>query len=362
MTKSKRYSHIDLLECVGIFLVVLYHSTTYKYDWMQTRSIVDFSRYFMRTILSTCVPIFFFANGYLLLNTNCDLKKHIYKSIKMVALAFVWGLIGILAIMPLEGESFSLKEICNNLWHWQPIGWINHMWYIGALICIYIFFPLLKNAFDNNRKVFIYFTIICAILTLGNTLLCQIGSVFADIFFEKNTVYFVNVFNIFNPFREIFGYSFVYFCIGGLAAEYKPKLEHISQKKRNIVSLITIIICCTLSTTMWAFISIKIGHIWDVVWSGYDTIFTLITLVAVFVLSLSYTADNSIIQTISTNTLGIFFIHYIIIHLTRNHVIKFAFMRTFTGNIFYAFGIIFISLGITLLLKQLPVINKLVKI
>lgn len=360
MTNQKRYSNIDLLEFFGIFFVVFYHSTTYEYDWVETPKKIFYLRYFMRTILSTCVPLFFFANGYLLLNKKFDLKKHIFKSLKLIALTFIWGLIGIITIMPLEGEHFTIREIFSNLWNWLPIGWINHVWYMGALICIYVFFPLIKNVYDTNRKIFIYFTTVVTILTLGNTMLCNIVSVFANIFLHKNDITSINFFNMFNPFRELYGYAFAYFCIGGLAFEYKAKIEQISNKKRNAIAIFTILICCTFSSCLWGFYSISKEHIWDVVWSGYDTIFTAITLIALFILSLSYNKNNFIIKTISNNTMGIFFIHYIVIHLTRKYVVLVPLFCTYIGNCFYALGIVAICIGIIFVLKKIPILKWIV--
>lgn len=67
----------------------------------------------------------------------------------MVILTFLWGLI-------------------IYLWTFRQ-GWINHLWYIGALICIYVFLPVFKSVFDTNRKYFYYITIIIALFTFGNT-------------------------------------------------------------------------------------------------------------------------------------------------------------------------------------------------
>ncbi len=75
-----RYDSIDLIECIAMLFVVMYHSTTVPYDFNQ--SAYECVNYFIRAILSTCVPLFFFANGYLLINKKFDLKKHLKKNSK----------------------------------------------------------------------------------------------------------------------------------------------------------------------------------------------------------------------------------------------------------------------------------------
>lgn len=90
MIKQKRYAHIDLLESIAIFFVVIYHSTIYTFDILQDNSVVNYLLYFDRTILSTCVPLFF-----LQMATYCLIKNLILKSISKRPFAwFYWYLSG----------------------------------------------------------------------------------------------------------------------------------------------------------------------------------------------------------------------------------------------------------------------------
>lgn len=79
---TDRWNYIDLMEFIGIFFVLIYHSTTYSCSWIEDGTALSFLRYYLRTILSTCVPLFFFVNGYLLFNRSFNLKKHIIKNDK----------------------------------------------------------------------------------------------------------------------------------------------------------------------------------------------------------------------------------------------------------------------------------------
>ncbi len=67
-TDKKRLFFIDILESIAIFFVLSYHGTNYSFEFLQDRgNVLFYFRYYLRTILSCCVPLFFFANGYLLL-------------------------------------------------------------------------------------------------------------------------------------------------------------------------------------------------------------------------------------------------------------------------------------------------------
>lgn len=359
--QTDRWYYIDLIEFLGILFVLIYHSATYSSSWIEDGSALSFLRYYLRTILSTCVPLFFFANGYLLFNRGFNLKRHIVKTIKIVILTGVWGIINLLLLMPIENVYLSLKEFAVYLWTWH-MGWINHLWYMGALVCIYVFFPLLKVVFDNNKKVFVYFTIICAILTFGNTFINYGGSMILDATGLHDGTVSIDWFNMFNPFRGIYGYSFVYFCVGGIAHGIIEKLKEIPAKKRNITATIIILLSCMGLFITGIVLSNISGTMWDVVWGGYDTIFTFINVCMIFVLCLSYRGNSKIIRLISINTLGIYFMHQIFIHLTRELVKTIPVACSFIGCVVYSLMIMFICLGLTQLFVRIPGIKKLVKL
>ena len=104
-----RICFVDIMECIGLLFVVMYHATTYNFNWLNNNSVLYFSRYFFNTIMATCVPIFFFVNGYLLFGKKLDLKKHIKKTIKFIILTIIWSTIGFMIIMVIEKHSFSIK-------------------------------------------------------------------------------------------------------------------------------------------------------------------------------------------------------------------------------------------------------------
>lgn len=357
-----RWDYIDLIEFIGMFFVLIYHSTTYQFSWLDDNNTIYFIRYYLRTILSVCVPLFFFANGYLLLNRSFNLKKHIFKIVNIVVLTVVWGIIVVLILMPIEHEFLSIREILSYVWTWHQ-GWINYLWYMGALVCIYIFLPILKAVFDTKRNIFIYFTIICALLTFGNRALSICGTILAS----GHEVSFldVNLFNIFNPFRGIYGYSFVYFCVGGLAHSFKEKIDLINVKKRNIYAAFTLVLSCAGLFTTGIVLSKISGKMWDVVWEGYDTFFTFVNVCAIFMIAISYIPKkNSILSSyilnVSQNTLGIYFIHEVLIHLTRPVVKEWLIAQNFIGCIIYSLIILSISLSFSLVLRNIPFFKNLV--
>ena len=107
------------------------------------------------------------------------------------------------------------------------------------------------------------------------------------------------------------------------------------------------------------------GH-WDVVWNGYDTIFTACSVCALFLLSMNYkvTKENLVTKAIGivgNNTLGIYFIHEIFTYLTLDFMKSKEMFGNYFVQIIYGLFILLISTVATLMLKKIPVISRLVK-
>lgn len=360
MKSKAREVSIDLLKCIAMLLVIIYHSTLYSSDILSEPTYASYVRYLFKTILSPCVPLFFFANGYLLLNKELNLKKHVHKTLHLVILCIVWGLGKIIILMPIKNEFLSAEEVFEVLKHWKQ-GWINSLWFLGTLVCIYVLFPLLKVTYDNSKKVFAYFVAVCAIFTFGNVLLNEGKTIFLTMILDRTTISEgYNFFNMFNPFRGIYGYAFVYFCVGGYFYQIKDRILNIKPKKRNISAVLVMIASCMCLWGIGICYSKASGKMWDVVWNGYDTVFTFMTVICVFILCLNFKKDVPIIRTISSNTLGIYFTHEIFIKLTRDIIKKYEIFCNIPFNVVYAIMILSICLMIVLTLKKIPFINRLV--
>jgi surface polysaccharide O-acyltransferase-like enzyme len=101
------------------------------------------------------------------------------------------------------------------------------------------------------------------------------------------------------------------------------------------------------------------AEVWDIVWNGYDTIFTFLNVIFIYILCLNYKKDYSFIRAISTNTLGIYFIHGLLLRLL-NGIFTFDILRNLPFNLVYSFAIVCICLLISVLIKKIPIIRKLV--
>lgn len=371
ITPKPRIAWIDLLETIAIFSVVLCHCTAHIANMPLSEANVGFYlHYALRSITAVCVPLFFFANGYLLLTRPFDLKRHFRKIIKFIFIAVFWYALTLAFLIFLHRDQLAANGLSNTIASLK-YG-VTHLWYLGALVCLYIFFPLLKVTYDHHRQAFIYFTLICAIITFGNTLLNNFMTFYSSFIDHRGIIYTdTNFLNIFNPFRGMYGYTFVYFCLGGVVAYYFDKIKAVARQKRNLIALCGLILGWLGLFGLGLMYSKASGQIWDNIWYGYDTIFALITTISIFFLSLNWRQDNIIFRTISRNTLGIYLIHMLIIYALTTWANGFImyytsplssvpFIISFIGVIIYTIIVLFISLGITAIIKKLPLIKNIV--
>lgn len=355
-----RLTHIDLLESLAIFFVLAYHGCLMDSDFIARPEGKQYFQYFARMILSTCVPMFLFVNGYLLFSRPLDIRKHVKKMIRLTVVTCIWILLLLVIMQPIYGEYLTWEQIGEQFWYLK-MDWNNHLWYMGTLICLYVFFPVMKQTFDTNRSLFYWFTAICAVLTLGNTLINQFVTVFNYVVLHKVEVYQgFNFFHMFNPFQYTIKYAIVYFCAGGIAWAWQERIEAIPLRRRNGIALAGLAVGCILLGILGIGYSILTKTWVDGVFSGYDTVFTFWNVLCLFVLSLNWKKDWKLLRLISGNTLGIYFIHDVFNRMLRPYAAAVPGMKTLPGTVLYAAALLMICLCVCLVIKKIPVLKKLI--
>ena len=355
---KNRYQFIDSLKAIAIFFVVIYHCNNLKYNITETQDVFSYLNYFSISILSVCVPIFFFVNGALLLNKELNLKKHIYKVIHIVILMIVWGSITLLFLMPINNEYMSLLEFAKSVWKLK-LNWNDHLWFLQAMVVIYVFFPLIKAAYDSKMNYIYFFLAIAFLMTFGNVFLSNCANMIGFFIGKGDLGSNRNFFKDFNAFRGIYGFSFIYFILGGLFIKQK---ERFRGKQWAVIAATTIAISMLLLTLYGVLMTQSHGKVFDIVWNGYDTIPTLFMVLAISILSLNFNATYKIlklIKCVGENSLGIFFVHRIWGLLLLKYFKGISYSQNLITNLMFAIIITLISLLSVLLLKRIPIIKRL---
>lgn len=360
---KERFIYLDFIKVLAIYFVCLYHYSSLDINILANPSKLTYASYFIKGIASTGVPLFFMVNGALMLNRKYDLKKHTKKTINIIFLTIIWGIITLIILAPIKDKTYTLPQFIYALWFWEG-GTINHLWFLQALVCVYFLYPLTKEIYDKEDKsVLKYFLIIVFIFTFGNVILNMIINIMNSILGTNYVgINRVNLFNNFNVFRGFYAYTIVYFILGAIILK---KLT--TNLEINLKQMIALFFIGITTLFLYGIMMSKLGsQTYDTVWNGYDTVMTLITCISIF--GLSFLAKDKInraagiIQLIGENTLGIYFIHRFVGEILRPYYVTLPFCRDILPNLVFSLMVMLISLIITLILKRIPLVNRLFKI
>jgi surface polysaccharide O-acyltransferase-like enzyme len=338
---------VDFVRVMATFFVVWLHSSSpllYKYNMISSG--YWWVGNFYNSIVRMSVPLFFMISGFLLINKTERLEIFFKKRIRKVVIPMiVWSVIYIFWKAYIErSSSISIHSFYSALL--RPTYF--HLWFLYAIIEIYLYIPILRIFVINSDKLYLYYFV--ALWVVASTL-----------FFAKKAIGVSSTID----FRMVSGYV-GYLLIGHL-------LGHMRLNK-------TIIACSILGylisagTTIYGtfFLSHKSGkfisilHIYLCPNVIILSVSSFILLRAVFenFSKLSNARIVSSIRGISSASFGIYLIHAMFLFLIRHGYLGYQldvlkcnpiFSVPFTAVLCFFFSLIAVCF-----LKRIPYINQIV--
>ena len=349
MKNKDRYIYIDLLEVIAMFMVISLHTNLWHTDFIGISSCASMLEYSFRLIMEG-VPIFIFANGFLLMSKRYDDGKHKNKIIKLCILFFVWAIINIISISLINNDKISLSDLLSYIFNTKVDSiYTGHLWYLQNLIMLYFIFPIIKYLYDHNKVLYKSFFYLVTIFTFGINIL----SLFPPCLYDVST--FIQSIN---PLCN--GIFIFYFLLGAYVRDNMVRLEN-NKIKILVLGLLSFIVAISYGIT--------ISYVYNATFSDnyiYSQILLVPIVLMIFMLCTLYHGKNKIVREIiidiSKNTLGIYLIHIII----NSFLIRFIFKSIDNYSFFIRFFettlVYFISYIIVIILNKIPVIKKLVNI
>lgn len=322
----ERKYNIDMLRIISSLAVIIIHtvSAPVTYNAIQVSASTASHLELIHTLMNWSVPVFFMITGYcLLLKQNCTYRYSFLHASKYVGILFSVGLFYSLLEEIFNANTINisiiLKSVVNvftgNLW--------DHMWFIYALIGIYLVMPVLHSFIQQSKENAIILT---SLLFFFN-ILCPT--------FEK----WIHL-GILFPFS---GYLF-YVCYGGTIAKYKIcKSQKYLCCFLGLLSIIWIIMSKNSSSYGYDHLSISLMAV------SMITIFTDLAI-----------APNNLIAKISECTLGIYLIHPFFINVAlKLFKLNMGSGMPYLKLLIFATAIFFISFISTCIVRRIPILKKL---
>lgn len=310
---------------------------------------------FALRIIMQPVPYFVAINGFLMLKKRSfDLKAHIRKTLTMVLLFFIWASILVIMARVIAGEGLTLKQFLIYVFETGD-GTGNYagvLWFMEGLISVYLIYPLLWRAYQEDFQSFRFFFIALSILVVGVSCL---GLVRNAIHFDTDTEVLDQFIGLCKRFRtEIGGWFIFYFCLGGMVSH---DLEHFMEKRK--VMILTGLAAWAVSYAFAYYMSARQGSMYDPSFN-YESVFTAAFIVSIFALALPYQASgkpfSKLLMGIGKNTFGIFVIHKIFIWIIDRQFEVFSFGERLATCLV----VLAASYLVTLLMNRIPVLRNLV--
>lgn len=353
---KKRYDNIDILKTISIFMVILLHTLTWKTNFLENENFKTYATFFMR-ILCEGVPFFVLVNGFLIINKEFSLKKHLKKTLNIFIVLMIWSAIDIIAIKLILGESIQIKEIVKNIFLTDINNqYTGPLWFLQSLITLYIMFPILKVLHDNNKKVYNYFFIIVTVFTVGLSLINNI-LLTVDSKLKIDLCYYFNTFfKNYNPIRN--GSFIFYFMLGGYLFEKREVFE----KRKNRLIMFMIGIISWIAAFALAILMSKTTGKQVASNFNYSSIFMAAMMIGLYAITYKYVNKNhfynKMIMDIGKNTLGIYLIHKILT-IAGLSVIK---QNSYSQNLLFSIIIFITSYVLVKMIKRIPIIKKMIEI
>ncbi len=295
MNTMSRYVWLDYVKSIAILLVVLFHS-----DAVTCKA--------TSSILAIGVPLFFVANGALVLREERDIHYFIKKLFKIFFLILFWGTISSLTAMLHREEGFSVVTGMMYALHLR-FGYAHIFWFMATLFVLYCIYPIIQHSV-KNKSVCLFLLVVSFVFS------------FQAFGYRVPTFEIPNVFAWWQGecvFYAVAGYVLVSdLSFGELFKEKKGIAQKWHEKNSGlwagIFCVLFFLALYSVQQLMWVNIPFFARHtpsrVDDAVFIMYRSPFVmLMTIIVVYTCKKVFQKEQKLIMIIGSNTLGIYVTH-----------------------------------------------------
>lgn len=329
---TKRKFYLDFIKVIAMIMVVFNHS----HSIISNKNIIVFIIHYLLFYLSKCaVPLFFMVSGSLLIGKNDSYKRIFERIIRIVAPSIL---------------IFLLWLYLNNIFSFDDSFFPYWLWYLMALIAIYLTLPFINKTIINmkNKDYKIFFFLFLIIPSTFYTI-----NIFYNIYTKQSVIFDNQLIN------NLITMPIAYFILG-----FYLKNKQINQKFKNY-SLILLVF--TLITETVLTVSLKQNNLSFFLLDSYKSLFVLLMSPTLFIIFKYYFEKHNktnefskLISNLASNSFLIYLFHVFIIEL----LIKTAFFQelisfnSLEAALFITFLVILLLDIIFTILKNIPLLKN----
>lgn len=348
----------DLMEVCAIFMACSLHYPLFARG--------SFIAELWQLLCMGAVPAFFMINGYLLFSKPLDLCKHIRKIANVALGIFLWKLLILLLFSFLGLFDTGLINPASLAQYFLTAATLGNLpaapiWFMYALLSIYIVFPIFKIVYDAGHKTILLIIVALGILFIPaatdlDWLFYAVGKLSAGALTVDLRI--APELADFFPFGP-WGMYLVFFLLGPLIWPSTVKASERFGRLRLGLLSIALLSCFIMIALLQDYVY-QGSFTWtgNVIPNQYKHIVTLGITVSLLALSASIALPRCLLQTvtlISCNTITIFYVHAPILLLLAHFS---SWPQGFAASCVRTLVVVLFGAALGFALKKIPFIRR----
>ena len=358
-TDTERIAYIDLIETMAIIMVIFCHELVIGTS-VAANIILQFT-----TV--TAVPLFFMANGALLLNAReFSLRRHIQRTAFVFTAVVGWKLIYYLVMLLIFGDVYreipvtEMFRYCTGLNMSNPYIPAEHFWFMYALLGIYMIFPFIRIAYDEHREVIVFLCIVLFFFVFFYTDYSQIAE-HLRVYRGIRMISFDALKAYSFPFAEG-AVELLFFLTGGLVHE-----RNYQKKTSGMEQIITVVILAAAFGVLLLQKYLQTGT-FHMMWVRLDKDYQRIaSYMLSFMIFRFFCIRKRILlpglfRFFSMRTMNIYAVHYMLCYLYLQFLFPFYPEQNLGIHTLRTVAVLFASIGITEWIRFVPGLRRILGI
>lgn len=343
--KERDYS-LDFLRLTAMLLVVMIHYSNYYCRYLEDVHSVSFGGAILYNGLARIsVPVFFMLSGALMLNQDVNMEKLKKKILRFLLVLIFWTAFYFVWDILYMDKSFELENIVG--WIFEPTK--PHLWFMYAIIALYIALPFAKILVDHMGEKEENLFIVLWLFFSGGAYLLQVILSLLDL--NVSLIYSVPIVQG--------SYYLGYFVVGNILYNRIRKGSKISSGKMWALYGIT-----TGINIVGTFVMSYRENVYFEDFFAYRNVLVELSAVAVFVLAIQKVSVRSEkmklwLRKLSPCLFGVYLIHILFYNILLTNVDLPA-IFSWIGIPLETIGTFGVSLLAVYLIQKIPVFKKLV--
>lgn len=314
VAKKSRQASLDIIRIIALVFVFMIHGVETVWG-VSPDGLADSSTLtkiivmVIYTLGRLSVPLFLFITGYLMLGRYYKkedvLTFYKTKVWKLLKITWIWTVIYYLVSAFLLDREFSAVEFIKQLLFVSDWFSAPHMWYMPAIIGIYLFIPFVSNVLQKID------TRVLAILLCLAVFYLFVVPTANDIALAYGKAAVTNKVEL----HYLGGFCGVMIVIGQLV---RRGMTWLSEHVKTWMLVVSLIISIYLSVTMHYLLTAVLGNDYG---PWYDSVFILIASVSLFIIllrALGWRASGSKLTVMATSVFGCYLSHHLFIYLIEH--------------------------------------------